>query len=201
MQSDAYKPPILGPAKSVAWDSDAIECQTHEPGESRSRDLHHRIRCRQTSRKKPRHDERDSNVSAKPGRKPHRDICTKRAASRPNRGLPVLMRPKQLRAKDLRAFAIVPIRAIKDPRITPKRSGFSLPSVATATASDAPSSAMNASDKTSAASEQQSDTTSGSSETTATWFIADHSTKARDPPATASSSILTSNTKTHCAPG
>lgn len=29
------------------------------------------------------------------------------------------MRPKQLRAKDLRAFAIVPIRAIKDPRITP----------------------------------------------------------------------------------
>ena len=30
------------------------------------------------------------------------------------------MRPKQLRAKDLRAFAIVPIRAIKDPRITPK---------------------------------------------------------------------------------
>jgi len=30
------------------------------------------------------------------------------------------LRPKQLRAKDLRAFAIVPIRAIKDPRITPK---------------------------------------------------------------------------------
>ena len=30
------------------------------------------------------------------------------------------MRPKQLRAKDLRAFAVVPIRAIKDPRITPK---------------------------------------------------------------------------------
>ena len=30
------------------------------------------------------------------------------------------MRPKQLRSKDLRAFAIVPIRAIKDPRITPK---------------------------------------------------------------------------------
>ena len=29
--SDAYKPPILGPSKSVAWDSDAIECQTHEP--------------------------------------------------------------------------------------------------------------------------------------------------------------------------
>jgi len=30
------------------------------------------------------------------------------------------MRPKQLRSKDLRAFAVVPIRAIKDPRITPK---------------------------------------------------------------------------------
>ncbi len=29
------------------------------------------------------------------------------------------MRPKQLRAKDLRAWAVVPIRAIKDPRITP----------------------------------------------------------------------------------
>ena len=29
------------------------------------------------------------------------------------------MRPKQLKAKDLRAFAVVPIRAIKDPRITP----------------------------------------------------------------------------------
>jgi len=29
------------------------------------------------------------------------------------------MRPKQLKAKDLRAFAIVPIRALKDPRITP----------------------------------------------------------------------------------
>ncbi len=29
------------------------------------------------------------------------------------------MRPKQLRAKDLRAWAIVPIRAIKDPRMTP----------------------------------------------------------------------------------
>ncbi len=30
------------------------------------------------------------------------------------------MRPKQLKAKDLRAFAIVPIRAIKDARMTPK---------------------------------------------------------------------------------
>ena len=30
------------------------------------------------------------------------------------------MRPKQLRAKDLRAFAVVPIRAIKDARMTPK---------------------------------------------------------------------------------
>ena len=29
------------------------------------------------------------------------------------------MRPKQLKAKDLRAWAIVPIRAIKDPRMTP----------------------------------------------------------------------------------
>ena len=29
------------------------------------------------------------------------------------------MRPKQLKAKDLRAWAVVPIRAIKDPRITP----------------------------------------------------------------------------------
>ena len=29
------------------------------------------------------------------------------------------MRPKQLKAKDLRAFAVVPIRAIKDPRVTP----------------------------------------------------------------------------------
>ena len=88
--SDAYKPPILGPSKSVAWDSDAIEARTNEPGRSSRRDLHHRIRSRQTARKKPRHDGRDSNVSAKPGRKPHRDICPKRAASRPNRGLPVL---------------------------------------------------------------------------------------------------------------
>ena len=30
------------------------------------------------------------------------------------------MRPKQLKAKDLRAFAVVPIRAIKDARMTPK---------------------------------------------------------------------------------
>jgi DNA-binding transcriptional ArsR family regulator len=30
------------------------------------------------------------------------------------------MRPKQLKAKDLRAFAVVPIRALKDARITPK---------------------------------------------------------------------------------
>ena len=29
------------------------------------------------------------------------------------------MRPKQLKAKDLRAFAVIPIRAIKDPRISP----------------------------------------------------------------------------------
>ncbi len=29
------------------------------------------------------------------------------------------MRPQQLKAKDLRAWAVVPIRAIKDPRITP----------------------------------------------------------------------------------
>ena len=29
------------------------------------------------------------------------------------------MRPKQLKAKDLRAWAVVPIRAIKDPRMTP----------------------------------------------------------------------------------
>lgn len=29
------------------------------------------------------------------------------------------MRPEQLKAKDLRAFAVVPIRALKDPRITP----------------------------------------------------------------------------------
>ena len=29
------------------------------------------------------------------------------------------MRPKQLKAKDLRAFAVVPIRALKDPRVTP----------------------------------------------------------------------------------
>jgi len=29
------------------------------------------------------------------------------------------LRPKQLKAKDLRAWAIVPIRAIKDPRMTP----------------------------------------------------------------------------------
>mgnify|MGYP003646768361 FL=1 len=29
------------------------------------------------------------------------------------------MRPKQLKAKDLRAFAVIPIRAIKDPRVTP----------------------------------------------------------------------------------
>ena len=29
------------------------------------------------------------------------------------------MRPKQLKAKDLRAFAVVPIRALKDPRFTP----------------------------------------------------------------------------------
>ena len=30
------------------------------------------------------------------------------------------MRPKQLKTKDLRAFAVVPIRAIKDARMTPK---------------------------------------------------------------------------------
>jgi len=30
------------------------------------------------------------------------------------------LRPKQLKAKDLRAFAVVPIRAIKDARMTPK---------------------------------------------------------------------------------
>jgi len=32
--SDAYKPPILGPAKSVAWDSDAINARRMNHGEA-----------------------------------------------------------------------------------------------------------------------------------------------------------------------
>ena len=31
--SDAYKPPILGPAKSIAWDSDAIEARRMNRGD------------------------------------------------------------------------------------------------------------------------------------------------------------------------
>ena len=33
MLSDAYKPPILGPAKSIAWDSDAIEARRMNRGD------------------------------------------------------------------------------------------------------------------------------------------------------------------------
>jgi len=32
--SDAYKPPILGPAKSIAWDSDAINARRMNHGEA-----------------------------------------------------------------------------------------------------------------------------------------------------------------------
>ena len=73
--SDAYKPPILGPSKSVAWDSDAINARRMNHGEAVADNYITGSGADRLARKKPRHDERDSNVSAKPGRKPHRDIC------------------------------------------------------------------------------------------------------------------------------
>ena len=118
--SDAYKPPILGPSKSVAWDSDAINARRMNHGEavadnyitgSGADRLLEKNLVTMNVIQMYRQSLEENRIET---------YATKRAASRPNRGLPVLMRPKQLRAKDLRAFAIVPIRAIKDPRITPK---------------------------------------------------------------------------------